>query len=179
MNNKWALATPLAALVLAACGPSGQQSANSTTQPPPSAEATTPVPAGSVHSVLAGVVNSATLSGQACSLDSVDGNYAAQVTLSKGKAHVFRGWLENNQQKPAGEFQFVLAGTQDFGIPAATGVQRPDVASGQNNPALANAGFNFSVNLDSLPSGDYAIRFLMQTSGKTYWCDAKKTVVLK
>lgn len=178
MNKKWVLVMPFAALVLTACGQSGQQTANPAVQPPQSAEATTPVPAGSVQPVPAGDVASAALSGQACSLDSVDGNYASRVVLSKGKVHVFRGWLENNEKKPPGEFRIVLVGSRDFGVPAMTDVPRPDVASDQHNPALANAGFNVSVNLDSLPVGEYAIRFLMTTNSKTYWCDTKKSVVV-
>ncbi|HKZ10549.1 MAG TPA: hypothetical protein VJL61_07570 [Rhodanobacteraceae bacterium] len=179
MNKKWVLVTPFAALVLTACGQSGQQPANSTTSAPASAEITTPVPAGSVQPVPAGDVTSAALSGQACSLDAVDGDYAERVSLDKGKPHVFRGWLENNQQKPAGKFRIVMVGAQDFAVPAETGVSRPDVATTLKNPALEDSGFNASVDLGSMPSGDYSVRFLMQTDGKMYWCDAKKNVVLK
>lgn len=179
MNRKCMLVMSFATLVLTACGQSGQQSTNSTAQAPSSAEIATPVPAGSVQPVSAGDVNSAVLSGQACSLDAVDGDYAAQVSMDKGKPHVFRGWLENNQQKPAGKFRIVMVGANDFAIPAETGVPRPDVATALKNPALADSGFNLSVNLDSVPSGDYTVRFLMQTNGKAYWCDAKKSVVLK
>lgn len=179
MNKKWVLFTPFAALVLTACGQSGHQPASSTVQAPSSAEITTPVPAGSVRPVSAGDVNSAALSGQACSLDAVDGDYAAQISLNKGKPHVFRGWLENNQQEPAGEFRIVMVGTQNFAIPAETGVPRPDVATVLKNPALENSGFNVSVDLGSLPSGDYTVRFLMQTGGDAYWCDAKKTLDLQ
>jgi len=179
MNKKWVLFTPFAALVLTACGQSGQQPANSTIQAPSSAEITTPLPAGSVQPVSAGDVNSAALSGQACSLDAVDDDYAAQVSLDKGKPHVFRGWLENNQQKPAGRFRIVMVGAQDFAIPAETGVPRSDVATALKNPALEDSGFNVSVDLGSMPSGDYTVRFLMQTDGKMYWCDAKKNIMLK
>lgn len=179
MKKALALVSSLAVFALSACGQSGQQPASSTMQPSSSAEATAPAPAGSVQPVPASEVNSASLSGQACSLDTIDGDYAAQVTLDKGKTHVFRGWLENDEQKPAGDFRIVLVGSQDYGMSAKTGVSRPDVAAGQNNPALTDAGFNASANLDSLPSGKYGIRFLMQTNDKTYWCDAKKSAVLK
>jgi len=172
------LFTPFAALVLTACGQSGQQPANSTVQAPSSAETTTLVPAGSVQPVSAGDVNSAALSGQACSLDAVDGDYAAQVSLDKGKPHVFRGWLETNQHKPAGAFRIVMVGARNFAFPAETAVPRPDVATALKNPALANSGFNVSVNLDSLPSGDYTVRLLMRTDGNAYWCDTKKSMII-
>lgn len=179
MNVKLAAVSLLAPFALAACGQSGQQPADSSALPPSPAAVAAPVPAGSVQPIPASVAASAELSGQACSLDTIDGNYAAQVSLDKSKPHAFRGWLENNLQKPPGAFQIVLVGAQDFGLPAKTGHPRPDVASGQNNPALADAGFDVSVSLDSLPSGKYAVRFLMQTDGKAYWCDARKSVVLE
>lgn len=179
MNKKLALVSSLATFALAACGQSGQQPASSATQPSSPAEVTTPVSAGSVQSVLASDISAATLSGQACSLNTIDGNYMTQVDVEKGGIHVFRGWLESNEQKSAGEFRIVLVGAQDFGLPAKTGVPRPDVASALKNPALGDAGFNISVNLDSLPSGKYAVRFLMQGDNKSYWCDAKRSIVLK
>jgi len=178
MNKLLVLIAAVGIVPLAGCGQSGQQSTG-TTGTQPSAEHTTPVTASSIQPVAASVVSSAQLSGEPCSLDSVDGNYAARVPLSRGKPTVFRGWLENHQRQPAGSFRLVLIGNQAYGIPAKTGVERPDVASGQHDPGLEAAGFNFSATLKTLPAGDYSVRFLMNEGGKTYWCDAKKTVVLQ
>lgn len=163
---------------LTGCSQGGQQSTG-VTQSAPGPEHTTPVPASSVDPIATDLVANAQLSGGSCSLDSIDGNYAASVPLSKDKPHVFRGWLESDQRQPAGAFKLVLVGSQPYGIPAKTGVKRPDVALGQNDPALEVAGFNFSVALDSLPAGDYSIRFMMDKGNKPYWCDAKKTVAIE
>lgn len=178
MNKLLALIAAVGIVPLAGCGQSGQQSTG-TTGTQPSAEHTTPVTASSIQPVAAGVVSSAQLSGEPCSLDSVDGSYAARVPLSKSKPAIFRGWLESHQRHPAGSFSLVLIGKQAYGIPAKTGVDRPDVASGRNDPGLEAAGFNFSAILDVLPAGDYSVRFLMSEGGKAYWCDTKKTVILR
>lgn len=176
MNNKVTMVALIGALALSACGQNGDQTPKMAQPTEP--EITTPASSASVQPIATSVVTSAKLTGQSCSLDSIDGNYAARVQLAKGKAHVFRGWLESVQQKAAGAFDLVLVGNQDYSVAAETGVARPDVAKGENNPALATAGFNISVDLDSLPTGEYAVRFLMKSDNGAFWCDAKKGIVV-
>jgi hypothetical protein len=45
--------------------------------------------------------------------------------------------------------------------------------------ALANAGFEFTQKLASIPTGSYQVRFLISQSGNKYVCDAAKTIHLK
>lgn len=188
MRKTRMLFAALAPLAMVACGQTSQSPSVSAPVSAPVASGAAAAPAGAAQSpesssnaqpIASATVAAAKLSGQACSLDTIDGSYDTRVTLDKGKLHTFRGWLENNQQKSAGGFQVVLVGDKDFAFDAHTGVARPDVASGQHNPALADAGFNVAVSLGSLPNGEYAVRYLMQASGTLYWCDVKKSVVLR
>lgn len=186
MNKIRVLFVVLAALALAACGETGQSpSATAAGPTAPASKSAAAVAAvqtdssTSAQPIASSTVAAAVLSGQACSLDTIDNSYDAHVTLDKNRPHAFRGWLENDKQKPAGEFQIVLAGNKDFAIRAHTGNARPDVASALKNPALGTAGFNVSANLSSLLAGQYEIRLLMSAGAKAYWCDVKKTVRLK
>lgn len=175
------------ALLVAGCSgfdqPPADQGAQASAggQPAPPAEATTAVDEAGVMPVTADAISSAKLSGQPCSLDSIDGNFGQSVALEKGKPHVLRGWLANSERAAAGNFELVLvSGGQGFGIPATTGTPRPDVAEGQNAPALAEAGFNISTTLSSVPAGSYQARFLMaNNAGASSWCDTGKTIEVR
>ena len=177
----------LAALALSACGQTSQSSATSALASAPTAPgAATPIDAAQApessstpQPIASATVAAAKLSRQACSLDTIDGSYDAHVTLDRTKPHAFRGWLEDDQHKSAGDFQIVLVGDKDFAIQAHTGIARPDVAASLKNPALADAGFNIEGRLDAVPAGEYSVRFLMQSDGKSSWCDAKKEIALK
>lgn len=176
----------VAALALAACGQTSQSpsvsapgSAPAASAPVSSADATVaPESSASAQPIASAVVAGAKLSGQACSLDTIEGSYDARVTLNRTKPHAFRGWLENDQQKAAGEFQIVLAGNEDFAIDAHTGIARPDVAASLHNPALADAGFNVAGNLDAVPVGEYRVQLLMQMNGNGRMCETKKSLTL-
>lgn len=187
MKTSLACSAWLISLVLAGCGQPGQQAQA------PAAHPTSPTPTVGAQAVgsapvvddlraepiSANVVDSAALSGQACSLDTVDGSYATQLKLSTGGSHSFRGWVASHLQQPAGRFEIVLVGTNDFAARANTGVARPDVAASLKNPKLVDAGFEASVDLGSVPAGHYAVRFLMQGNAGSYWCDTKKELVLQ
>lgn len=176
MNKKLAIPALIGVLALTACGQNGHQTGSSTQKAEP--EATTSISSASVQPIANSALTAAKLTGQACSLDSVDGNYAVRVRLAKGTSHVLRGWLEDKQQKPAGSFHLILSGDKNFSVPATTGVARPDVASGQSNPALAKAGFNLSIDFETLPAGEYTVRFLMGSGDEASWCNAKKSIIV-
>lgn len=176
--NKFSIpAVVIAALALVACGQGGNQTSGSTQ--PKEAEATTPVVSASVLPIANSAVTAAHLTGQPCSLDSIDGNYSERVQLTKDQSHVFRGWLEDSMQKPAGTFQLIFLGNKSFSVQAKTGGARPDVALGQSNSALETAGFSFSVNLNTIPTGEYSVRLLIGSRDGASWCDTRKSVLVQ
>jgi len=164
------------ALLATACSGNGGDQGQATMK-----EVTTVVNEADVKPVTSDVFSSLKVSGQPCSLDSIDGDYASKLGLIKGETHVFRGWLANHVRVAAGKFELVLSsGERNFGIPVSTGTPRPDVAKGLHAPALASAGFNFSTTLSAIPPGDYQVRFLLaEEGGVAYWCDAKKTIDIR
>lgn len=182
----------ISALALAGCGNNDQQppvdgqsnGASSTAPAAPAApaapEVTTAVAEDKIQVLGSDVLAAAQWTNAACSLDTVDGNYSKnQVKLISGKPHVFRGWLLNATKHPAGQFSLVLKGLRTFAVPASTGVTRADVGAFFKNPALSDAGFNFSSTLTSIPVGEYHVTFIIQEPGHVYFCDADKTLTVE
>ncbi len=62
-----------------------------------------------------------------------------------------------------------------------TEISAPEDILSQISPkiALATAGFNFSVDLNTVSAGEYSLRFLMGSGNEAFWCDAKKSVVVQ
>lgn len=112
---------------------------------------------------------------QGCSLDSVDGQ-ADAIALDKGQPHVFRGYLVDDAQAPAGSFQFVLKGAASHALPATTGWPRPDVAEFFKVAGLSTSGFEFSTTLEAVPPGDYQVAFLIGRGERLLFCESDKTV---
>lgn len=115
----------------------------------------------------------------ACAFDSVDGAYSvAQATLDRTSSHVFRGWALAEDKHVAKEIEFILHGAGNFRITAKSGVKRPDVGSYFNDPALNDAGFNFSTTLNAVPTGVYEVLLVTQLDGASYRCETKKSVTI-
>ncbi len=168
----------LGAVALAGCGNSGHPQASGVAGEESQGVPVAASPAGDIHPMDASVLASAKSTGQPCSLDSIDGNYAKQVHVTADTPHVFRGWLLDASRKPAGKFSLVLEGKQDFAIPATTGVSRPDVGAYLKNPALGTAGFAFSSALESVSPGTYDVKLLVHQGSSAYVCDAKRKIVV-
>src|SRR6185312_2434326 len=79
------------ALLATACSGNGGDQGQATMK-----EVTTVVNEADVKPVTSDVFSSLKVSGQPCSLDSIDGDYASKLGLIKGETHVFRGWLANH-----------------------------------------------------------------------------------
>jgi hypothetical protein len=167
----------LGAVALAGCGNSGHPQASGVAGGESQGVPVAVSPAGDIRTLEASVLASATPTGQPCSLDSIDGNYAKQVHVTAGTPHVFRGWLLDASRKPAEKFSLVLDGKQDFAIPASTGVSRPDVGDYLKDHALDTAGFAFTSKLKSIPPGEYRIVLKTIKGNQIFFCDADKTLV--
>lgn len=166
------------AIALAGCGNSGHPQASGVTGGESQEVPVAATPAGDIRTLEASALTSATPTGQPCSLDSIDGNYAKQVHVTADTPHVFRGWLLDASRKPAGKFSLVLEGKQDFAIPATTGVSRPDVGAYLKNPALGIAGFAFSSAIGLVPSGDYELGLLVIRGNTVYQCETGKKLIV-
>lgn len=187
MSKVRVLCVGLAALALAACGQTNQPpptsasaSAPVASEPAaPVATTTAPESSASAQPIASAIVADAKLSGQACSLDTIDGSYSTnRLTLARGQPHVFRGWVLDPGKQPPGAFSVVLKGTQDFAVATSTGQTRKDVSEYFKNPAALTAGFKVSADLSTVPVGDYRIIFLMQKSTDASFCDSGKDIVI-
>jgi hypothetical protein len=170
----------LAAFALAGCGKGGYPQASGVaagTSDGTTVVATTP--AEEIHTLEASVLASAKPTGQPCSLDSIDGNYSKQVHVTAGKPHVFRGWLLNASRQPACKLNLILEGKQNYAIPAVTGVARPDVGDYLTNPALAQAGFEFSSALQDVAPGQYTLLLMIRGQHRALICQLAKDVVIE
>lgn len=168
-------------LTLVACGsgqpPQAENGVASTPAASPQSSAA-PVANGSVSPLAEGSIAAAKPTGQPCSLDSVDDNYAKQVHLDPTVSHVFRGWMLGPSRQPAGKFSIALIGAKDYALSSTTGVNRGDVGDYLKDPALATAGFAFQVSLKDVQAGTYQTRLLTDQAGTVYVCDTEKMVVI-
>jgi len=169
--------TVMGVLALAGCGHNAQQQAATTVAQKTSAQ--TPSPAGNPQVIDASALALAKSTNQPCSLDSIDGNYAKQVHVAQNKLHVFRGWLLDASRQPAGNFNLVLEGRQSYAIPAVTGVARPDVGDYLKNPALAQAGFEFSSALQDVELGQYTLLLMVKVQHRELICQLAKDVIVE
>lgn len=170
----------LASLALTSCGKGSQQEAVSSAG---EAQSKRSVPVanslGSPHAIDPSVIASAKPTGQPCSLDSIDGNYAKQVTLKPGKPYAFRGWLLDASRQPARKFSLVLESKQDYAISATTGVSRADVGAYLKDPQLDGAGFEFAAPLAAVRPGEYKLALLVGHGSAVHSCDVEKTLIVK
>jgi predicted small lipoprotein YifL len=110
-----------------------------------------------------------------CELDVIGGKPAAQgtVTLPQGAATSFSGWIANPDLKTPDAFAIALNGTEAYLIRAAAGAARPDVARVLKQDGLKNAGYNVSVKLDGIASGEYTISLVQDWQGSAIQCPTK------
>lgn len=169
------LAVSASLLMLVACssGQSPSADGGSAAQSPAA-----PVAKGSVGPLAEGLIADAKPTGQPCSLDSVDDNYAKQVQLDPAVPRVFRGWMLGPSRQPAGKFSIVLIGAHDYVLSSETGVTRTDVGDYLKDAALATAGFAFQVSLGDVPAGSYQTSLVTDQVGAAYICDTGKTFMI-
>lgn len=168
---------------LAGCGQSSNDSASksevaeATTVAAP--EVTQPLADNAVRPMSAQALAEVKPGTAACAFDSVDGNYSAtQAKLDKSSPHVFRGWALAEDKHVAKDIDFVLKGSESFAITVKSGVVRQDVGSHFNDTNLNRAGFNFSVELKTVPVGVYKVFLVTELRGASYGCETKKSITI-
>lgn len=126
-------------------------------------------------SVLAG----ATWTTKQCSLTTPDDG--KDLSAQANSPTRLEGFFIDPQDAPAGEFEIVLKGDgANYGIPAKTGWERADVATFFKVPALATAGYDVLVTLDSsVPKGEYDVDLMLERGGVKYFCESGKRLLVK
>ena len=176
----------LGALILGACS---QPEPPATFVPPPAAPAVPATPAvektvalvvdeAKVAPAAADVLQKAEWTAKNCSLDSVDG-MTGNISIAKGAAHVFKGFLIDQAGGAPGPFSIILKGEQNYEVPVSTGAPRPDVGQFFKNPELSLAGYEFSTTLDAVPADNYTVWMLIRRDARSFFCEAGKTIVVR
>ena len=129
------------------------------------APAASPVPAASpsvalepMQTALDGIPE-----GGNCSLDTINQQPVAVVTLRAGAPATFVGWVGDTQGEVPSDVRLVLAGAGGtYSAPVQTGLDRPDVAAALGQPGLATSGLIASTVLDIAP-GSYRVSVVSGT----------------
>ena len=161
-NSKLTVLALALAVAVSACGQQQEPTADSTapvttTEAAPEAvEKATPDLA--TFSPFAGILPEET-SNKECALDTLNGQPPAATSLFEaGSSAALGGWTGNGAGQQAQGFYLVLKGaTQSYSTPVQTGIERSDVASSLNAPALANSGYVLNISLKDVAAGDYAM----------------------
>lgn len=167
----------LASLTLSGCGNAIPQAPASGIPYSPAAQADAPViPNSTFVAIPDGMLSRAASTGS-CGMDMVNNQPANGVPLDHAGQGVFEGWAaERETHSVPRTVWIVLTGTQDFAAPAATGVERGDVASGTGVPAFATSGFRVNVDMDAVPVGEYGVAILYSNPGKQRLCNTNVKV---
>lgn len=167
-------------LVLAGCGdsyPLPESSSASPASPPLAAYAAT----NGVFKEVAPVNPApAAVAAEKCNLDAVNGAPAGSNPLTRGSQALFAGWAASGDAKavPA-TVEIVLHGAHDYAVTARTGAPRPDVASANGAPALAQAGYAIHAGLGVVPAGSYQVVLRYSADGKAWRCATPRSLTIR
>lgn len=99
-----------------------------------------------------------------CSLDTVNGQPIAAVTLKAGDDALFVGWVGDPQGGVPSDARLILTGDGGmYAAPVRTGRDRPDVVDALGKPGLAQSGFGVATTLAVEP-GTYRVAIAMDSS---------------
>lgn len=110
-----------------------------------------------------------------CDLNSVGGvglNPGEAVPLAQASSIVFNGWASTDWGVPPAKIVIVLKGERSFGILAATGAERPDVAEALKSDDAKKAGIAILADTTALVAGTYQVHFYVPDTGAA--CDTAK-----
>ncbi len=171
-------------MVLAGCGHSTPESATPTDHAAATGQA---APAYTPTIGAFAVVPAAQLQQQkqdkvaSCNLDAINGKPATSApVLPHTGTTTFTGWAADVEAGSVpSEIKLVLQGTSDYVVAVPTGMSRQDVATANNNPALANAGYSVAANLSRVQAGQYKVVLLFDAGSKHLRCETDKKVSIQ
>lgn len=103
-----------------------------------------------------------------CSLDTINGQPVAAVTLSAGDDALFVGWVGDPQGQVPSDARLVLTGEAGmYAAPVRIGRDRPDVVDALSKPGLAQSGFGVATTLAVEP-GTYRVAIAMDKSNAVH-----------
>lgn len=176
----------VAAVVGCSQAPSGGDSAVTTApreEAKPVQFETTPlqVAAASVKEQDPAVLAAAEWTAKQCSLTLPDmpDNQLDLDAAGTGPTHL-AGFFIAPADQPAGDFEVVLKGeAKNYSFPVKTGWDRTDVADFFKMPQLASAGYDVMVDLSGVDAGKYKINYMVDRSGKKFFCESGRNLVVK
>ena len=139
------------------------------------------VAAASVKEQDAAVLAAAEWTAKQCSL-MLPGVPDSQHDLDAAAAGPTRlaGFFIAPDDQPAGEFEVVLKGdAKNYSFPAKTGWDRTDVADFFKMPQLASVGYDVMVDLSGVEAGKYEIDYMLDRSGKKFFCESGSNLVVQ
>lgn len=160
----------LAAILVASCSQSSQQTPQHTATPASSAQVFTAfngtVPAGAVN--------------KQCALDIINGRPSSDAApVADGSTVIFGGWAGNGQGQAAKKFMLVLRGEgSSYAVPLVTGVTRNDVAKVWNSKGMTDSGYNLVTQLTGVEAGTYSLYVVDPASAGTD-CNLHRTITVK
>lgn len=116
-----------------------------------------------------------------CNLDAVNGQPVGGAPLPQASTAMFAGWAADAEDKavPA-NVQLVLHGDHaDYGVEAATGMPRPDVASANKLSVLATSGYEVRADLAAVAPGTYTPVLEFDVVGKRLTCTTQAKVTVE
>lgn len=170
-----------AALSLAGCGDSHPVPASGSDQSAPAAPAQAYAPSsGEFVPASADVFSKSAEPSGKCNLDAINGTAPGSKPLPHGQRALFAGWAASNDGKTVPQIiAIVLRGTRDFEVQTPAGAARPDVASANGEPGLANAGYAIRAGLSAVAPGNYTVELHYTAGGKAWRCESTHAVTVQ
>ena len=156
---------------LAAC--SEKQTAS--VPPDPAANSATPLGAVRPANIPERLTNT-----QDCSVDLVNDAMATKVMPVANKNKVrLSGWAADSVAGTLPKEAYLeIGGAKKAYAQVVLGVARPDVAAHFGKPALANPGWQVTVDMTTLQAGNYELRIIQLGDAANTICDTRKSVSL-
>jgi hypothetical protein len=123
-----------------------------------------------------------------CALDSVvtmvDGSLNTSgknaFAVTKAVAYRLSGFATDVEKGNVPKsLKMLLVGAQTYGVSAAAGLERPDVAAYFKQPPLGTAGYQIEAGFDSVAPGDYLAVILNLDDAAPRVCPTHQTIPVK
>ena len=113
-------------------------------------------------------------------MDMVNDVVATEVTPVADKSKIrLSGWAADPVAGTLPKAVYLeIGGINKVYTQVALGVARPDVATHFDKPALANAGWQATVDMGAVTPGNYELRIIQLGTMTNTICDARKSLTL-
>jgi hypothetical protein len=92
-------------------------------------------------------------------LDTVNGFYGQEVTVTKGQPLIITGWaIKPERSQPAAKVIITVGDENKVVATVRTGQERPDVAKSFKNQALSYSGWRATISLGDIPHQTFTLK---------------------